>query len=160
MIAGQGRAWKHPDRDRSSAAPCFRSGQYSSALPSRTWYLEAITRHWRHPSSFGSCVVTYHGGEGLHLDWTMVREYDCVELYLYVIGPPMAYIVGRLLPVTARGRSPDRSTTHVTRQRRVLRSGPRRGPVERAPDGMASTPDADVSPVAVDGRRNWPQEAG
>lgn len=51
---------------------------------------------------------TYHGGEGLHLDWTMVREYDCVELYLYVLGPLMAYIAIRLLLVTARERGADR----------------------------------------------------
>jgi len=43
---------------------------------------------------------TYLGdGEGLHLDWGMVREYDCVEFLLYVLGPLFLYIVGRLIVV-------------------------------------------------------------
>ncbi len=41
---------------------------------------------------------TYLGdGEGLHLDWGMVSEYDCVEFFLYVLGPLLLYIVGRLI---------------------------------------------------------------
>jgi hypothetical protein len=40
---------------------------------------------------------TYHGGQGLHLDWTMVNEYDCVELYLYVLGPLVVYVAGKLI---------------------------------------------------------------
>lgn len=40
---------------------------------------------------------TYLGGDGLRLDWTRVDEYDCVELHLYVLGPLLVYIVGRLI---------------------------------------------------------------
>jgi len=39
---------------------------------------------------------TYQGGDGLRLDWTMVGEYDCLEFYLYVLGPLMVYTIARL----------------------------------------------------------------
>ena len=39
---------------------------------------------------------TYHGGDGLRLDWCMVNEYDCVEFHLYVLGPLMLYAISRL----------------------------------------------------------------
>ena len=78
---------------------------------------------------------TYHGGDGLRLDWTMVREYDCVELYLYVLGPLMAYLIGRLLLVTAHERGTDRGEGTIDKPCEALNATTcdRRPPVSDLP---------------------------
>ncbi len=40
---------------------------------------------------------TYLGNDGLQLRWSTVQEYDCIELYLYVFGPLVIYMAGRLI---------------------------------------------------------------